>query len=228
MKGILGTKIGMTQIFLEDGQSMAASILEVKPNVVTKVFNLEKDGYQALQLAAIDKKAKKLSKPKLGIFQKLNITPKQYLKEIRHMTGFDIGQEINLSIFEVGQAVDISAISKGKGFAGTIKRHNQKIGPKSHGGGGGSKPIRQTGSIGDITGNKVFKGMTMPGRLGGKKVTVQNLEILHIDLENNLLVVKGSVPGPKKTLVTIKNSVKNKPKSNLLATTKLVNFSEGE
>lgn len=135
----------------------------------------------------------------------------------------ELGQKVDLSIFEEGEFVDVVGTSKGKGFAGTIKRYNQHIGPKSHGGGGGSKPIRQTGSIGDISGNKVVKGMTMPGHLGHERTTVQNLEIIKIDLTNNILVIKGSVPGPKKSFLVIKYSGKQAPKK---AAEVLVDYSQ--
>ncbi|MBU4689828.1 50S ribosomal protein L3 [Mycoplasma zalophidermidis] len=211
MKGILGRKIGMTQIFTEDGQSVPVTVIEVKPNVVSKVLTAEVNGYVATQLAVEDLRASRINKPLAGQFKQANTTPKRYIKEIRGMQGYELGQEVKADLFTSGQLVDVTGTSKGKGFAGTIKRWNQHIGPKSHGGGGGSQPVRQTGSLGDIAGNKVFKGMTMPGHLGAVQTTVQNLEVVKVDTVNNILLVKGSIPGPKKSLVIIKEAVKGLP-----------------
>ncbi|QSB07340.1 50S ribosomal protein L3 [Mycoplasma tauri] len=211
MKGILGRKVGMTQIYTEFGKSLPVTVIEVKPNVVTKILSVEKNGYVATQLATVEKKANRVNKPLAGQFTQANTTPKQYVKEIRDMNGYELGNEIKVDIFKAGELVDVTGISKGKGFAGTIKRWNQHIGPKSHGGGGGSQPVRQVGSIGDISGNRVFKGMTMPGHLGSVKTTVQNLEIVKVDIVNNLILVKGSVPGAKNSLVVIKKAVKGLP-----------------
>ncbi|BBG41403.1 50S ribosomal protein L3 [Mycoplasmopsis californica] len=211
MKGILGRKVGMTQIFTEDGISVPVTVIEVKPNVVTKVLTADKNGYTATQLAVEEAKQSRVNKPLAGQFKQANTTPKRYIKEIRGMEGYELGQEVKANIFVSGQLVDVTGISKGKGFAGTIKRWNQHIGPKSHGGGGGSQPVRQTGSLVDISANKVFKGMTMPGHLGAVQTTVQNLEVVKVDTINNLLLVKGSIPGPKKSLVIIKEAVKGLP-----------------
>lgn len=211
MKGILGRKVGMTQIFTETGASVPVTVIEVQPNVVSKVLTNDKNGYVATQLAVFDKKASRSNKPETGHFAKANTTPKRYVKEVREMTGYELGQTLTADIFKSGELVDVTGTSKGKGFAGTIKRHNQSIGPKSHGGGGGSQPVRQTGSLGDIAGNKVFKGMTMPGHLGHVKTTVQNLEVIKVDVTNNLLLVKGSIPGPKKSFVMVKKAVKGLP-----------------
>lgn len=222
MKGILGKKVGMTQLFTEEGISIPVTVVEVQPNVVTDILTKDKNGYEAIQLAAFDKKKSRFTKPELGHFKKADTEPKRFVKEFRNMQA-ELGQKVDLSIFEEGEFVDVVGTSKGKGFAGTIKRYNQHIGPKSHGGGGGSKPIRQTGSIGDISGNKVVKGMTMPGHLGHERTTVQNLEIIKIDLTNNILVIKGSVPGPKKSFLVIKESVKQAPKK---AAEVLVDYSQ--
>ncbi|QGZ97701.1 50S ribosomal protein L3 [Mycoplasma sp. NEAQ87857] len=211
MKGILGRKVGMTQVYGESGERIAVTVIEVQPNVVSKVLTSDKNGYVATQLAVFDKKASRSNKPEAGHFAKANTTPKRYVKEIRNMSGYELGQEIKADIFASGELVDVTGTSKGKGFAGTIKRHNQHIGPKSHGGGGGSQPVRQTGSLGDISGNKVVKGMTMPGHLGHVKTTVQNLEVVKVDVENNLILIKGSIPGPKKSFVTVKEAVKGLP-----------------
>ncbi|WP_027334385.1 50S ribosomal protein L3 [Mycoplasma elephantis] len=213
MKGILGRKIGMTQIFTAEGNALPVTVIEVQPNVVTAVLSKEKNGYIATQLAAFEQKESRVSKPVLGKLKKANTTPKRYIKEIRNMQGYELGQVVNASIFKDGDLIDITGTSKGKGFAGTIKRWNQAIGPKSHGGGGGSQPIRQTGSLGDISGNKVVKGMTMPGQLGHEKTTIQNLEIVKVDIKNNLIIVRGSIPGPKKSIVILKEAIKPNVKS---------------
>ncbi|PYF43053.1 50S ribosomal protein L3 [Metamycoplasma alkalescens] len=223
MKGILGRKVGMTQLFTSEGKLIPVTVVEVKPNVVTNVLTQEKNGYIATQLSLEDKKKSRIKKPEVNYFKQANTTPKQFVKEIRNMTGYNLGETIDASIFEGGDIVDVTAISKGKGFAGTIKRWNQHIGPKSHGGGGGSKPIRQTGSIGDISGNRVWKGMTMPGHLGSEQVTIQNLEVVKIDTENNLLLLKGSTPGAKGALLVIKNAKKSVQKKPEI---KLVNLKE--
>ena len=209
MKGILGRKIGMTSVFSNHGVQIPVTVIEVEPNVVTKVATEDKDGYTSLQLAIFDKKKSRITKPEAGHFKKANTAPKRFVKESRGIAGFELGQNVDASIFKIGELVDVTGTSKGKGFAGTIKRHNQSIGPKSHGGGGGSKPTRQTGSLGDVVSNRVFKGMTMPGHLGHVKRTVQNLEVVSID--GNTLVVKGSIPGPNKSFVVIKEAVKGLP-----------------
>lgn len=208
MKGILGRKVGMTQIYTEFGNSIPVTVIEVQPNVVSKVNTIEKNGYASTQLAVGELKEKRANKPLKGQFAKAKTTPKRYIKEIRGMEGYELGQEVKADLFKAGELVDVTGTSKGKGFAGTIKRWNQHIGPKSHGGGGGSQPVRQTGSLGDIAGNRVFKGMTMPGHLGHQKTTVQNLVIVKVDVKNNLILVKGSIPGPNKSFVVIKEAVK--------------------
>jgi len=221
MKGILGKKVGMTQLFTQSGALIPVTIIEVKPNVVTKVLSSEKDGYVAIQLAIDEKKKSQVKKPEINRFLQANTTPKRFVKEIRNMSGYNLGDTIDASIFEEGQIVDVTATSKGKGFAGTIKRYNQHIGPKSHGGGGGSQPVRQTGSIGDIMGNRVWPGMTMPGHMGCEKVTIQNLEVIKVDLDKNVLIVKGSVPGAKGAYVTVKSSIKQ---PNVKKQTELLNL----
>ncbi|WP_406615733.1 50S ribosomal protein L3 [Mycoplasmopsis hyopharyngis] len=223
MKGILGRKVGMTQIYTELGFAIPVTVVEVQPNVVTKVLSKDHNGYEAIQLAAFEKKVSRTNKPEKGAFEKAKTTPKRYVKEIRNMSGYELGQIIKADIFKAGELVDVTGTSKGKGFAGTIKRWNQHIGPKSHGGGGGSQPVRQTGSLGDISGNKVVKGMTMPGHLGNVRTTVQNLEIVKIDLENNLILIKGSIPGAKNSFVTIKEAVKGLPSHEAI---KLVDMKE--
>lgn len=221
MKGILGKKVGMTQIYSDHGYSIPVTIIQVEKNIVTKVLTQEKNGYKALQLATSEKKEKHSSKALINHFKKANTTPKRFVKEIRDMEGYKLGDEIKPSIFKSGELVDVTGISKGKGFAGTIKRWNQHIGPKSHGGGGGSQPVRQTGSLGDISGNKVFKGMTMPGHMGNVQRTVQNLVIVDVNEKDHYILVKGSIPGPNKSFVIIKQSVKQLPNKPEI---KLVNF----
>lgn len=221
MKGILGKKVGMTQIYSDHGYSIPVTIIQIEKNIVTKVLTKEKNGYTALQLATSEKKEKHSSKALINHFKKANTTPKRFVKEIRDMEGYKLGDEIKPSIFKSGELVDVTGISKGKGFAGTIKRWNQHIGPKSHGGGGGSQPVRQTGSLGDISGNKVFKGMTMPGHLGNVQRTVQNLVIVDVNEREHYILVKGSIPGPNKSFVIIKQSVKQLPNKEEI---KLVNF----
>ncbi|VEU59726.1 50S ribosomal protein L3 [Mesomycoplasma neurolyticum] len=228
MKGILGKKIGMTQVYSVSGQLLPVTVIEVKPNVVVQLFTKEKDGYIATQLGLEDKKKSRINKPSEGHFKKANTTPKRFVKEIRGMEGHQLGELLNASIFNVGDLVDITGTSKGKGFAGAIKRHNQTIGPKSHGGGGGSQPIRQTGSIGDISGNKVVKGMTMPGQMGNVKRTMQNLEIIDIDVKNNYILVKGSVPGANKSFLVIKSAVKKLPAKSPVELINKTNETKGE
>ncbi len=215
----------MTQVFSDHGRAIPVSVIEVKPNVVTAVLTVEKNGYQALQLAVEDRKKSTRKKPEVGHFKKANTVPKKFVKEIREMNGHELGDVIDASIFSPGELVDVIGTSKGKGFAGAIKRHNQSIGPKSHGGGGGSQPVRQTGSLGDIAGNKVVKGMTMPGHMGHVRTTVQNLEVISVDLTNNVLLVKGSIPGPNKSFVIIEQAVKGLPSKEA---TKLVNVAESK
>lgn len=228
MKGILGKKIGMTQIFSDQGQSIPVTLIQIEENVVTRVFKKEKDGYDAIQLSAFDKKEKNSNKPLIGHFKKANTTPKRFVKEIRNMEGYELGDKVLPNIFTSGELVDITGVSKGKGFAGAIKRHNQKIGPKSHGGGGGSQPVRQTGSLGDISGNKVVKGMTMPGHMGNEKSTIQNLVVVNVNLEENYILVKGSVPGPKKGFVIIKSATKGLASKNEIKLVDFKNTKEGE
>ncbi|AZG68730.1 50S ribosomal protein L3 [Mycoplasma struthionis] len=223
MKGILGRKVGMTQLFTADGKLVPVTVVEVKPNVVTKVLTSEKNGYVATQLSVEDKKKSQIKNPEINYFKQANTTPKRFVKEIRDMSGYNLGDTVDASLFKAGDLVDVTAISKGKGFAGTIKRWNQHIGPKSHGGGGGSQPIRQTGSLGDISGNRVWKGMTMPGHLGTEQVTVQNLEVVKEDTENNILIIKGSLPGAKGALVVVKSAKKSVKETTPI---KLVNLKE--
>ena len=206
-KAILATKVGMTQIFNEDGVLTPVTVLQAGPCVVTQVKTVENDGYSAVQVGFVDKRAKLVSKPLKGQFDKAGVPYKRYLREFRfdNAEAYSVKDEIKVDVFTAGEKVDATAISKGKGFQGAIKRHGQSRGPMAH----GSKYHRHAGSNGACSSpSKVFKGKKMPGHMGTKRITVQNLEIVRVDAENNLLLVKGSVPGPKKALVTIKETVK--------------------
>ena len=222
-KAILATKVGMTQIFNEDGVLTPVTVLQAGPCVVTQIKTVENDGYSAVQVGFVDKKdnivtkdgnGKKeivhrhgVTKAEKGHFAKAGVSSKRFVREFKFENAdeFALGQEITADIFAAGDKVDATAISKGKGFQGAIKRHNQHRGPMTH----GSKFHRHAGSNGAASDpSKVFKGKKMPGHMGSKRITIQNLEIVRVDAENNLILVKGSVPGPKKSLVTIKESVK--------------------
>ena len=222
-KAILATKVGMTQIFNEDGVLTPVTVLQAGPCVVTQVKTLENDGYEAVQVGFVDKKDRIVStdstgrktvahrhgvtKAEKGHLDKAGVSGKRFVQEFRFENAgeYELAQEIKADIFEVGDKVDASAISKGKGFQGAIKRHGFHRGPMSH----GSKHHRHQGSSGSAASpGKVVKGKKMPGQMGNKRITVQNLEVVKVDAENNLLLVKGAVPGPKKSLVTIKESVK--------------------
>lgn len=206
-KAILATKVGMTQIFNENGVLTPVTVLQAGPCVVTQVKTVENDGYKAVQVGFGDVREKLLNKPKKGHFAKTGVAIKRYLKEFRfdNAEEYAVGQEIKADIFAEGDKVDATAKSKGKGFQGAIKRHNQSRGPMAH----GSKFHRHAGSNGSASDpSKVFKGKKMPGQMGAVKVTTQNLEIVRIDVDNNLILVKGAVPGPKKSTVMLKESVK--------------------
>lgn len=222
-KAILATKIGMTQIFAEGGELIPVTVLQAGPCVVTQVKTVENDGYSAVQVGFVDKKEKivnvdandkkevynrhGVNKAQMGHFQKAGVGGKRYVAEFRldNAEEFKLADEIKADVFADGDKIDATAISKGKGFQGAIKRHGQSRGPMGH----GSKYHRHAGSNGACSSpSKVFKGKRMAGHMGGVKVTVQNLEVVRVDTENNLILVKGSVPGPKKSLVTIKESVK--------------------
>ena len=206
-KAILATKVGMTQIFNEDGVLTPVTVLQAGPCVVTQVKTLENDGYEAVQVGFADKREKLVNKPMKGHFDKAGVSYKRFVREFRfeNASEYNVKDEIKADIFAAGDKIDATAISKGKGFQGAIKRHGQSRGPMAH----GSKYHRHAGSNGSCsTPSRVFKGKKMPGHMGGKKVTTQNLEVVRVDAEKNLLLVKGAVPGPKKSLVTIKESVK--------------------
>ena len=206
-KAILATKVGMTQIFDENGVLVPVTVLQAGPCVVTQVKTADNDGYSAIQVGFGEKKENRVNKPMKGQFAKAGVSCKRYLKEFRFEDAetYTLGQEIKADIFDAGDKIDATATSKGKGFQGAIKRQGQSRGPMAH----GSKYHRHAGSNGACSDpSKVFKGKRMPGQMGGKKITVQNLEIVKVDVENNLLLVKGAVPGPKKSMVTIKETVK--------------------
>ena len=210
-KGILGKKVGMTQIFSADGVLVPVTVIDVTPNVVLQKKTAETDGYQAVQLGFLDKK--NVTKPEQGHAQKANTNPKRFVKEFagEEMMAFEVGQEVKANIFVEGEIVDVTGTSKGKGYAGAIKRHNFSRGPMAH----GSGYHRGIGSMGSIDAARVKKGKKMAGRMGGETVTVQNLEVVKIDLEKNVILIKGSVPGANKSFVMISNGVKaNTPNVN--------------
>ena len=206
MKGILGKKVGMTQVFTTEGKLIPVTVVEVEPNVVIQIKTVEKDGYDAIQLGTESIKEKSSNKPEIGHTKKANTTPKRFLREIRgvNVNDYTLGQTIGVDIFEAGEIVDVTGTSKGKGFQGVIKRHNQSRGPMGH----GSQYHRGVGSLGTMLPMHVLKGKKMPGQMGNVQRTVQNLEIVSVDTENNVILVKGNVPGPKKSLVMIRTAVK--------------------
>ena len=222
-KAILATKVGMTQIFKEDGSLVPVTVLQAGPCVVTQIKTVENDGYEAVQVGFVDKKERITNKDKngkkevvhrhgvgkamKGHFDKAGVPAKRYVREFKfeNVNDYALGNEIKADIFEAGDKIDASAVSKGKGFQGAIKRHGQHRGPMAH----GSKFHRHQGSNGACSSpSRVFKGKGMPGHMGCVKVTVQNLEVVRVDAEKNLLLVKGSVPGPKKALITVRETVK--------------------
>ncbi|BAB03853.1 50S ribosomal protein L3 [Halalkalibacterium halodurans] len=207
-KGILGKKVGMTQVFAENGDVIPVTVIEAAPNVVLQKKTVDSDGYEAVQLGFDDQKQNNANKPEKGHAAKAETAPKRFIKEIRgvNLDEFEVGQEIKVDAFAEGDIVDVTGTSKGKGFAGAIKRHNQARGPMSH----GSRYHRRPGSMGPVDPNRVFKGKALPGRMGGEQVTVQNLEIIKVDAERNLLLVKGNVPGAKKSYVTVRSAIKSK------------------
>jgi len=204
-KGILGRKAGMTQVFTKDGKVIPVTVIEVEPNVVTQIKTKETDGYEAVQLGYMDKKTNNATKASIGHAKKANTNPKRFLKELRDIdtTNYALGQEILASTFEVGEKVDVTGTSKGKGFQGVIKRHGQSEGPKTH----GSRYHRRPGSMGTMRPMRVLKGKKLAGHMGNVTVTVQNLEA------ENYILVSGNVPGPKKSLVLIRSAVKGGEKN---------------
>ena len=206
-KAILATKVGMTQIFNDDGVLTPVTVLQAGPCVVTQVKTVENDGYSAVQVGFGDIREKLVNKPKKGHFAKAEVAPKRFLREFRleDAESYKVGQEIKADVFAAGDKIDATAKSKGKGYQGAIKRHGQSRGPMTH----GSKYHRHAGSNGSATTpGRVFKGKKMPGHMGAVRVTVQNLEVVRVDADKNLILVKGAVPGPKKSLVMLKESTK--------------------
>lgn len=206
-KAILTTKVGMTQIFNEDGVLTPVTVLQAGPCVVTQVKTVDNDGYSAIQVGYGDIREKLVNKPKKGHFAKAGVSAKRYVKEFKleDAESYTLGQEIKADVFAAGDKIDATAKSKGKGFQGAIKRYGQSRGPMAH----GSKYHRHAGSNGSATTpGRVFKGKRMPGHMGAVRVTVQNLEVVRVDADQNLILVKGAVPGPKKSLVMLKESVK--------------------
>ena len=204
-KAILGTKVGMTQIFDENGVLTPVTVLLAGPCVVTQIKTRDTDGYAAVQVGFGDIKESRVNKPRKGHFAKAGAANKRFVRELKLDGEFELGQEIKADLFEAGDKVDATAISKGKGFQGAIHRHGLHRGPMAH----GSKYHRHAGSNGACSDpSRVFKGKKMAGQMGHKRITIQNLEVIRVDAEDNLILVKGSVPGPKKSLVTLKESVK--------------------
>ncbi|WXR60469.1 50S ribosomal protein L3 [Peptostreptococcaceae bacterium AGR-M142] len=207
MKKILGRKLGMTQVFDENAIVVPVTVVEAGPMIVTQIKTKETDGYNAIQIGFEDAKEKHLNKPERGHFDKANLAYKRNLAEVRmdDVSAYEVGQEIKADIFEAGAMIDVTATSKGKGFQGVIKRHGQSRGPETH----GSRYHRRPGSMGAASDpSRVFKGKNLPGHMGSQTVTVQNLQVVSVDVEKNLILIKGAIPGPKKGLVTIKEAVK--------------------
>ena len=206
-KALIGKKVGMTQIFDEEGKVIPVTVIEATPCTVTQIKTVEQDGYSAVQLGFGDVKESKLNKPRLGHLSKNKIAPKKYLREFRldSVEGMNVGDELKADVFTAGDRVDIQGTSKGKGFQGVIKRHGQSRGPMGH----GSMYHRRPGSMGPTsTPGRVFPGKNLPGHMGNVTVTIQNLEVIKVDLDKNVILVKGSVPGAKGSILKIKSSVK--------------------
>ena len=211
MKGILGRKKGMTEVFTTDGKLIPVTVIEVEDNVVSQVKTKENDGYEAIQLATVEKKESRSNKPEIGHLKKANTTPKRFLKEIRGVSVSDyaLGDVLKADVFAAGEMVDVTGTSKVKGFQCVIKRHNQSRGPMSH----GSQYHRGVGSMGTMLPMRVLPGKKLPGHMGHVQVTIQNLEVIKVDLENNVILIKGSVPGPKNSLVLVRTAVKTGDKT---------------
>lgn len=223
MKGILGKKLGMTQMFTEDGLQIPVTVIEVKPNVVTQIKTEENDGYNSVQVSVDDKKAKNTSKQLQGHFDAAKTAPKRFVKEFRDFEGAEeltLGQDLP-NIFEVGEIIDAQGFGKGKGFQGAIKRHNQRRGPMSH----GSRFHRSAGAMGNVQDRRVRKGMKLPGQMGTKQITIQNIQIVAFDTEKSLVIVKGNVPGANNTFITLKKSVKTPGK---VSEIKVLNFNDAK
>lgn len=211
MKGILGRKLGMTQVFGTDGKLVPVTVIEIEPNVVTQIKTVSNDGYDAVQLGFDTVREKVSNKAKMGHTKKAGSAPKRFLREIRgvDVSSYTLGQEVGADLFEAGEMVDVTGISKGKGYQGVIKKNNQHRGPMTH----GSKYHRGVGSLGTMRPMRVLPGKALPGHMGAEKVTIQNLEIIKVDMEDNCILVKGSIPGPKKGMVMIKSAVKTDKKN---------------
>ena len=211
MKGILGRKLGMTQVFTKEGKLIPVTVIEVQPNTVMQVKTVETDGYSAIQVGMVDKKEARANKPEMGRAKKANTTPKRFLKEIRNYDGtVQVGDVITANTFEVGDVVDVTGTSKGHGFTGVIKRHNQSRGPETH----GSRYHRRPGSLGTMLPKRVLKGKKLSGHMGVDTVTIQNLEIIEVNESEGYILVSGNVPGAKNSVVFIKSAVKNSRKKN--------------
>ena len=210
MKGILGRKIGMTEKFTTDGKVIPVTVISVEPNVITQIKTVDTDGYNAVQLGVVDKKEKHATKQEIGHAKKAGVAPKRFLKEIRveDTTTYELGSTIKADTFEAGEKVDVTGTSKGKGFAGVIKRHNQSRGPETH----GSRYHRRPGSMGTMRPMRVLKGKKLAGHMGSETVTIQNLEIIEVNVYDNYILVSGNVPGAKNSLVLIKSAVKGNNK----------------
>ena len=207
-KGILGKKVGMTQIFTESGELIPVTVVEATPNVVLQVKTVETDGYEAIQVGYQDKREVLSNKPAKGHVAKANTAPKRFIKEFKNVElgEYEVGKEIKVDVFQAGDVVDVTGTTKGKGFQGAIKRHGQSRGPMSH----GSRYHRRPGSMGPVAPNRVFKNKRLAGRMGGDRVTIQNLEVVKVDVERNVILIKGNIPGAKKSLISIKSAVKAK------------------
>ena len=224
MKGILGRKKGMTEVFTADGKLIPVTVIEVEDNVVSQIKTKESDGYDAIQLATVEKKVSRSNKPETGHLKKANTTPKRFLKEIRgaSVSEYALGDVLKADTFAAGEMVDVTGTSKGKGFQGVIKRHNQSRGPMTH----GSQYHRGVGSMGTLLPMRVLPGKKLPGHMGHVQVTIQNLEVISVDLENNVILIKGSVPGPKNSLVLVRTSVKTG--DNVNEPVELIVYEEGK
>ena len=206
-KGIIGKKVGMTQIFDEVGNVIPVTVIETTPNTVVQIKTIEKDGYNAIQLGYGEIKDKHINKPEKGHFSKVNLTPKKHLREFRveNIENYKVGDEVKADIFQAGEKIDVQGITKGKGFQGVIKRHGQHRGPMGH----GSMYHRRPGSMGSTsTPGRVFKGKKLPGHMGRVTVTIQNLDVVKVDMDKNVILVKGSVPGAKGAILKVKSAVK--------------------
>ena len=224
MKGILGRKLGMTQVFATDGTLIPVTVVEATPTVVLQKKTVDTDGYCAIQVGFEDKREKLANKAEKGHVAKANTAPKRFIKEFRYdeMMSYEVGDLVKVDSFVAGEVVDVQGTSKGKGYQGVIKRHNQHIGPKGHGAGA----HRIVGSMGPIAPNRIAPGKKLPGQMGNVTRTVQNLEVVAVDTTNNLLLIKGSIPGPKKGLVVVKTAIKANGKVNPAAEL-VINSTEG-